>query len=85
MYSVNKTINKCCVLKCDSVTGTGISFYRFPKEQAIRDKWKVTIEAVNGKPLAITAKTFVCRLHFVDADLNGRSLKSFAEPTTFKK
>lgn len=85
MYPANKTIYKCCVLECDSVTGSGISFHSFPKNQALRDKWKDTIETVNCKPLAITTKTFVCRLYFVDAQFNGRVLDNFAEPTTFKK
>lgn len=38
---------RCCVPKCDNKEGSGLSFYRIPKDNKVRSKWLKSIRQVD--------------------------------------
>lgn len=80
----------CCVPHCTSKSGKvkGISFHEFPCDPELKQKWLKNISRDNFVPNFESRTSFVCGLHFLDADyrpdLKIKKLKQNAIPSVFK-
>lgn len=80
----------CCVPHCTSKSEKvkGISFHEFPCDPELKQKWLKNISRDNFVPNFESRTSFVCGLHFLDADyrpdLKIKKLKQNAIPSVFK-
>lgn len=83
----------CCVYGCTKKgyrddDGNKISFYTFPTEKSLKNKWKHAIRREEGPSFKISASTKVCSRHFREDDIKkslaGKQLlKPGAVPSLF--
>ena len=72
----------CCAVGCTNrfTKGSGVSFYRFPKDPARRALW---ISAVGRKNWAPNAYSWICSVHFVSGEKSDNPLSPGYVPTLF--
>ena len=72
----------CCAVGCTNrfTKGSGVSFYRFPKDPARRGLW---ISAVGRKNWTPNAYSWICSVHFVSGEKSDDPLSPGYVPTLF--
>ena len=75
-------MKKCCAVGCHNAyrKGSGIRFYRFPRDLERRSKWIVTISRENWQP---NEYSWLCSEHFVSGEKSNNPLAPNYIPTLF--
>ena len=75
-------VKNCCVVGCHNVykKGSGIQFYRFPRDTEKRGKW---ISAVKREDWIPNDNTWICSVHFVTGARSNNPLAPNYIPTIF--
>lgn len=82
-FECQETMGKsCCAIGCANryQKGSGISFYRFPKDPERRTRWIAAVDRKNWKP---NEYTWLCSAHFISGSKSDDPLSPDFVPTLF--